>query len=433
MAGNLQLRTRSAVRVCKSIVPVCLATLLCLGTATQQMSAHGEAADEPFLKVLTSAFYDVSITPTQVEVGQPVTISGTVRILDTWPYTLNSPGRAFITAVVPGPVFAMKERMVNGEWAPHSIFVQRGGEYNFRMQLIARRAGEWHVHPGIAVEGTGTLIGPGEWVKVSGNESAFTFPLSLMGGETIDLDTYRSGFVWWFPFIVFLVGVVWMLYWTLVHRTITNLAVTVQVPLNDDAPDIGLITPRDHRWMNLLAAVTLVLLAVGWFMNVPASAIRLPQQTVWLTPKPLAPEPNLAQATPIRSTYDEGTNTLLINAEVKNVSSTPLTLTRYITGMATFVSGDGAARAKAGPIDFVGHVDVEPSMPLAPGETRQVRLRMSNPIFQKERLVPIHAPQQFVAGLLRFENGEGQHQLVLLRSNIIPIEFGPLVAGSTTR
>ena len=38
-------------------------------------------------------------------------------------------------------------------------------------------------------------------------------------------------------------------------RTVTRLAVTLQFPVNDDAPDIGLITPRDHMWMNLLAGV----------------------------------------------------------------------------------------------------------------------------------------------------------------------------------
>ena len=41
--------------------------------------AHGEAADEPFLKDLTVAFYDVHMTPTEVKVGDPVTITGTCQ------------------------------------------------------------------------------------------------------------------------------------------------------------------------------------------------------------------------------------------------------------------------------------------------------------------------------------------------------------------
>src|SRR5579863_1145460 len=88
--------------------------------------AHGEAADEPFLKDLTVAFYDVHVTPTAVKVGEPVTIVGTVKILETWPYTLDPPQTAYITPVVPGPCFALTERIVNDESAPGSIFVDKG-------------------------------------------------------------------------------------------------------------------------------------------------------------------------------------------------------------------------------------------------------------------------------------------------------------------
>ncbi|MEW6299303.1 MAG: methane monooxygenase/ammonia monooxygenase subunit B, partial [Thermodesulfobacteriota bacterium] len=72
-----------------------------------QVLAHGEAGDEPFLKDLTVAFYDVSISPTEIEVGQPVTVIGKVKILETWPHTLYPPEIASIVPVVPGPVFAL--------------------------------------------------------------------------------------------------------------------------------------------------------------------------------------------------------------------------------------------------------------------------------------------------------------------------------------
>src|SRR5437764_11088008 len=79
-----------------------------------QAFAHGEAGDEPFLKDLTVAFYDVSVSPTEIQVGQPVTITGTVKILETWPYTLAEPSTAALMPVVPGPVFALQDRVVNG-------------------------------------------------------------------------------------------------------------------------------------------------------------------------------------------------------------------------------------------------------------------------------------------------------------------------------
>ena len=77
------------------------------------------------------------------------------------------------------------------------------------------------------------------------------FQLPCLAAQTINLNTYEGGFVWWWSFAGFLLGVAWMLYWTLSKRTVTNLAVTLQLPVNDDAPDIGLITPKDHVWMNV--------------------------------------------------------------------------------------------------------------------------------------------------------------------------------------
>src|SRR5580698_3966169 len=135
--------------------------------------AHGEAADEPFLKDLTVAYYDVKISPTSIKVGEPVTITGSVKILETWPYTLDPPTIAYVTPVVPGPCFILTERTVNGESDPGSIFVQKGGIYNFKMVMTGRNPGRWHVHPGIAIQGTGTLLGPGEWVDVAPSDTPF--------------------------------------------------------------------------------------------------------------------------------------------------------------------------------------------------------------------------------------------------------------------
>lgn len=390
---------------------------------TAKVYAHGEAGDEPFLKDLTAAFYDVKISPTQIQVGQPVTITGSVRILETWPYTLDPPQTAYMTPVVPGPVFALKDRTINGQPAPGSFFVEKGGIYQFKMVMLGRNPGHWHVHPGIAVQGTGTLIGPGEWVTVAPGAGKFTFPLTLLNGEVIDLNNYRGGFVWWWSFAGFLIGAVWMFYWTLSKRTVTNLAVTVQLSPNDDAPDIGLITPRDHMWMNVLAGLTIVMLVVGWTYAAIRYPIRLPQQTDWFAPKSISSGDKIAEVEPQGATFDDGTDTLLMKVAVKNVSSNPITLKQYIMAMTTFVNGGPDEQAKAGPRDFVGRLEVEPNAPIAPNQTRELTLKMTSPVFAEERLIPMHDPQQFIAGLLKFENTKGGQQLVVARSSVIPTQF----------
>ena len=398
-----------------------LAILACI--APSSVFAHGEAGDEPFLKDLTTAFYDVKIAPNVIHVGEPVTITGTVRVLDTWPYTLDPPQTAYITPVVPGPVFALKERTVNGQDAPGSFFVDRNGVYQFKMTILGREPGKWHVHPGIAISGTGTLIGPGEWVEVQPAASKFTFPVTLLSGQTIDLDNYEGGFVWWWSFVGFLIGVVWMLYWTLTHRTVTNLAVTTQIGVNEDAPDIGLITARDQMWMNVLAGLTVALLIVGWFYAAVRYPVRLPQQTDWFAPKPMPADEKLAEVQPLGASWNDGTDTLIMKVQAKNISNSPITVKEYIMAMTTFVNGTADDQAQAGPRDYVGQLEVEPNTPIAPGETKDLTLKISNPVLSDERLIPTRDPQQFIAGLVRFRNAAGGEQFATMRISVIPTQF----------
>jgi methane/ammonia monooxygenase subunit B len=391
--------------------------------------AHGEAADEPFLKDLTVAFYNVHIGPTDIKVGDPVTITGSVKILETWPYTLDPPQTAYITPVVPGPVFALVDRVVNGDPAFGSITVERGGTYNFKMVMKGRNPGHWHVHPGIAIQGTGTLIGPGEWVNVAPSATPFKLNVMLLNGQTVDLEHLGGSFVWWWSFAGFIIGLIWMIYWTVPKRTVTRLAVTSQLGVNDDAPDIGLITPEDHKWMNVLAAITIVMLVVGWVWMAAKYPVRLPQQTDRFAPDVEAPLYHLAQAAPVGSpnnaTYDEKTDTLVIHLNVKNVGSSPITIKQYSMAMMNFVNGTEQEQAAAGPRDFVGRLQVEPAEPIAPGQIQRVTLKMTSPVFDQERLIPLHDPQQVIAGLLAFQDNAGREERITVKSVLIPTEFQP--------
>ena len=116
---------------------------------------------------------------------------------------------------------------------------------------------------------------------------------------------------------------------------------------------------------------------------------------------------------------------------MKNVSASPISIKQFTLGMANFVNGDEQALVKAGPREFIDRLQVEPDTPIAPGETRAVRLRMVSKLFALERIVPTHAPQQFLAGLVRFEKADGGQQMVVMRSNIVPTEFGQLASPST--
>ena len=385
--------------------------------------AHGEAADEPFLKNMTTAFFNVSISPTEIEIGEPVRITGSVKILEIWPHTLDTPEMASIIPVVPGPVFVLKERLVNGQASIGSFFAQKGGIYEFEMELLGKEPGDWHVHPGIAIQGTGTLLGPGEWVNVKPSATPLEFPVTLLSGETIELSTYSGQFVWWWSFAGFLLGVVWMLYWTLNKKTVAALAVTIQIPVNDDAPDIGLITPRDHMWMNVIVGITLVMLVVGWTYATTNAPVRWPQQTDWFTPRFISSGEKMAVVHTNGATFDEASDTLEMKIQVTNELDSEIQLKQLIVAMATFVNGGEQEQVKAGPSDFVGALEVSPNGTIAPGESKDLTLTVTSTLFSQERLVPMNDPQQFLGGVLRFEDGQGAHELVTVRSGVIPTQF----------
>jgi methane/ammonia monooxygenase subunit B len=407
----------------KQLVRIFLAFVLSFTTSVTKVFAHGEAGDEPFLKNMTTAFYDVSVTPSEVEIGQPVTVTGKVKVLETWPHTLEAPDIAAIVPVVPGPVFALKERYINDQASVGSFFAEKGGIYEFKMTLLGKEPGQWHVHPGIAISGTGTLVGPGDWVTVKPG-GKFEFPVTLLDGKTIELSTYGGQFVWWWSFVGFLLGMAWMVYWTFTKRTVTNLAVTAQLPVNDDAPDIGLITPRDHMWMNIIAGLTVALLIIGWTYAATSYPVRWPQQTDWITPRHISSGPTMAEVnTTDRATYDDATDTLTMKVQVKNVADSAITLHRVIIGLATFVSGGEAEQAKAGPREFVGPLQVEPAGSIAPGETKDLTLTISSKIFSTVRLIPLNDPQQFLGSVLQFQSDQGAQQLVTVRAGVIPTKF----------
>jgi methane/ammonia monooxygenase subunit B len=251
--------------------------------------------------------------------------------------------------------------------------------------IRGRNPGQWHVHPGIAIQGTGTLIGPGEWVNVEQGGAPFKMDVMLLNGTTVDLEHFGGGFVWWWSLAGFIVGVIWMIYWTVPKRTVTRLAVTSQISPNDDAPDIGLITPEDHKWMNVLAGITIAMLVGGWAWMAVKYPVRLPQQTDRFAPEVDTPDFHLAQVRPLGSTYDEKTDTLIK--------------------------------------DYVGQLQVDPAGAIAPGQTRRLSLIMRNPVFDEERLIPLHDPQQLIAGLLAVEDSGGRREMVTVKSILVPTEF----------
>ena len=194
------------------LISLLLGVVALLGTAVVA-SAHGENAQEGFLRMETVTFSNVNFSKDTIKQGEDLTITGKATLLDTWPKTLGEPSTGFVNITAPGPVLLMKDRLVNGMSAPDAIFVKKGNTYDFKLTLTGREPGRWHVHPTFAVEGAGTLIGPGQWVTVQ-DTGSFSNNLTLLNGQTVNLETYGVGQMSIFQWLGFGLGMAWMLYWT---------------------------------------------------------------------------------------------------------------------------------------------------------------------------------------------------------------------------
>jgi len=287
------------------------------------------------------------------------------------------------------------------------------------MTLAGRLPGRWHVHPTFAVEGAGTLIGPGQWITVQ-DTGGFANNLNLLNGQTVNLETFGVEQLTIFQWLGFAIGLYWMLYWTWPrigganHRTVSKLPVTLSVPLNTDGQDIGLITKQDHRVSNWLLAATIALLAVGWIYQSVSFPIKIPQQVLRFQPPALAQPPQFSQTVAKGGSFDPQTSTLVMDVDVTNTGKSPMNVTGFTTSSLTFVS-DGTAGTGS-----QHTMSVEPQGQIAPGETKTLKLTLRDPAWRDARIIDVNRPRIEVAGQLVFQDSSGTKNQDTILSSINP-------------
>ena len=380
---------------------------------------HGEDSQEGFLRMETVAFSNVQFSADTLKQGDQVVITGHAEILDTWPRTLGDPSTGYINVTTQGPALLMKDRLVNGIEAPDSIFIKKGDGYDFKMTLVGREPGRWHVHPTFAIEGAGTLIGPGQWITVQ-HSGGFTNNLTLLNGDTVNLETYGIGQLTIFHWLGFALGLAWMLYWTVPrigganHRTVSKLPVTLRVPLNTDGQDVGLITKRDHNISNWLLIGTIGLIAIGWIYQTVSFPVKIPQQVFRFEPPALTEPASFSQVLPKDASYDPQTSTVVINADVTNTGKSPATVTGFTTSSLTFVNQASATTGSP----YV--MTVKPATPIAPGQTQTVKLTLRDPVWRDARILDVNRPRLEVAGQLLLQDASGTKNANTILSSLTP-------------
>jgi methane/ammonia monooxygenase subunit B len=375
------------------------------------VAAHGERSQEGFLRMETVAFSDVTFSSTVVRQGQELTITGSASLLDTWPKSLPGPSVGYVNVDAPGPVMLMQDRIINGVQAPDAFFLHKGATYNFKMVLVGRQPGHWHVHPTLAVEGTGTLVGPGQWITVE-DSGGHTNSLMMLNGQNVNLESYNLVQLTIWHWLGFGIGLTWVLYWVVTRPTLTRLAVTTQIPLNSDGEDIGLVTRKDHRIANWFAIGTIMLLALGWTYQQALFPVKIPQQVVRFEPPALPAEVRFAEAQVKRATYDPGTSTLTMDVVATNTGPRPMRLQGFTTSSLTFLNG---ATQQSLVVD-------EPD-PIEAGQTQTLHVTLRDPVWVSERLIELSNPRIEMAGQLVFQDSVGSRTRATVASSVIPKLF----------
>jgi methane/ammonia monooxygenase subunit B len=404
-----------------------LAAVLLFGLATMlafasPASAHGEKSQEAFLRMRTIGWTDVVFDGGQrdaqgdivIAQGEKFTIKGVARLMNTWPDTLAAglPRIGYINVATQGPCVEMLTRTINGVSTPGRIEITKGHTYAFDETLMGRRVGRWHVHPTFAVKGAGTLLGPGQWVRVTPH--AFASPLKLYNGKTINLENYNLVSVWTLQVIGFLIGLVWIFWWTWwgktakgnPRRTVTNPAVTLAIPLNDDGLAVGLNTKKDHRVVNIIALVTALFLLIGWIWQASAFPVKIPQQVVQFEPPKTALDtvPTLAEVDARSAKYDYQSKVLRLEIDAKNVSNSPIELAQFVTSTLTFVNP--ATGTPSG--QYQDALKLSSAGSIDPGRTTTLVIELPGSRFDDEHLLPVGESQLTISGLLVFKDAAGQ-------------------------
>ncbi|MCI0654028.1 MAG: methane monooxygenase/ammonia monooxygenase subunit B [Methylococcaceae bacterium] len=397
-----------------------LLALVCLAVCPEAAMAHGEKALEPFIRMRTIQWYDVEWNRNQVQINDQVIITGKFHVAEDWPRSVPKPDAAYLNVAIPGPVFVRTERYLNGQPWVSSAALQPGGDYEFKIVLKARLPGRYHIHPFFNLQDAGAVMGPGQWVEVTGIPAAFTNPVKTLDGEIVELETYglANGVFWHLLWIG--VGTAWLLWW--VRRP---LFIPRYKMLQSGSKE-ALITPLDKTIAGLIL-VTVPLCVLGAYAITESrypNTIPLQAALDHFDPLPPAVNDGTVQVELLRSQYRVPERSMELEMRVRNRSGEAIRIGEYATANLRFVNPETGLPAPdpnaEGPIAREG-LRVVSKDPIQPGETRKVRVVAADALWETEKLEGLFRDADSRSGALLFLYGAtGKRYIASISSAVIP-------------
>jgi methane/ammonia monooxygenase subunit B len=393
------------------------ATALYVPTA----SAHGEKSQPPFMRMRTVHWYDVKWSKREVKVNEEWELSGKFHLFTGWPESANLPSTAYLNIGVPGPAMVRTGSWVGGDFMPwRSMELELGKDYAWRVTMQGRRPGDWHIHPMLSVSGAGPIVGPGNWVKVTGSMANFKYPITTLRGRQVDLETFNEtrSVIWAFLWIA--IAAAWIGYW------MRNLAFFPRFIACQGGKAAGdaLITDGDKKVAIAFTLATLVITFGGYVATNAEYPITVPLQGgVVRNIKALPSTTGNVEVLVDKATYRVPGRSINMQLTVSNRSGNPISLAEFETGGVRFLNGSVLKDTTGYPSDMLAEngLTLDDNSPIMPGQTKTINVTGTDAAWETQRLADlIYDPDSRFGGLIFFIDSSGVKTGVEVGGPLIP-------------
>nr|BAH22834.1 methane monooxygenase protein B2 [Methylococcaceae bacterium ET-SHO] len=385
-----------------------------------QAGAHGERSQEPFLRMRTVHWFDTNFSTNRIGVNEEMTITGKFLLAEAWPEVIQKPDVAFLHGAEPGPAVAKVETYLNGVPAAKSFKLELGKTYEYKIVVRGRKPGEAHIHPMLNVQSAGGLVGPGQWTLIEGNYADFTFPVTTLTGEAIDLNTVGFANVVKWHIIWAIPAVFWLLWW--VRRPLFIPRFLMVRNGEEDA----LITGADKKVAIALLLGTLVLIMMSSNSAKSKYPVQIPLQSaiVPVEPLPVTPVNSAVKVKIVKANYRIPGRSMTMTIDVTNGASTPIQLAEFNSANVRFTEASLITDLPDGDSKEFwanGGLTVKGNPTIYPGETARLEVEAGDALWETERLSSlIGDPDSAFGGVLYFKGADGKMYFEEIAGPIIP-------------
>lgn len=398
--------------------------LTVLATQALPVLAHGERAQEPYLRTRTAHWYDVTWSAAKMAVNEEITVTAKFRLFGDWPDAVELPETVFVSNATPGPVFARVNSYLNGVPARQSFRnLEIGRDYEYKMVLRARVPGRYHVHPMIAIKGSGPLVGPGRYIDVTGAQADFKYGMTAISGEKIDdIETWGVSAALGWHGIWLVIAAAWLLWW--VRRP---LLIPRYLALQKEREEL-LTTDTDLKLGIALLIVSVGLAFYGYHWAQSKYPRTVPLQAGTMYTPPLPAQSPVVKVEFQEAKYDVPGRSMRMAVKVTNISGKPLRLGEFSTASIRFVNTNlPAAQANVDsnyPKELIARTGlvISDDTELKPGETKSLRIDATDAAWEIERLTSFLTDvDSKIGGLLYFFDAEGNRHIAEVGGPILPV------------